>query len=538
MTQNEFDRFLMDEVSQLPPSKDMVSTATPWQSAMEKIMWGMALNTFKLEFFYLQYILPLLGSVLMYLGFRSLRKENIWFKLCWGITSFSLVWQILWDVLSATPITQAIEQIVNDPPLFWPLTIAANLFSLARFFFLRAGIRQAFTASGGSSPKDWIGRAIAAHLTCFAIALWSTLVPLTEPGAFFGPQIMDEWKWLYYGRSIAFIALEIYVLVCISRQTKALAGLGYDITPVPVKFTSRAVLVGVFAAVLLAIPPVSYLGSHVSMPEAQILEQNLTQQQEVTKNRLVAMGLPQDLADILDESELDACAGAISVQEPIYITTYLKGDYDNSDHDNFAVIPFAGLEVRLSVWDAVLPGQRVRTYQWLEYTQMPDVRLQEQFSVDPSGNYPNADFAARLVWMEEGVPYVCTPAVHLAGGTTREELDAIGWAGIIFPESIERELDRLGGRLHFSPWIDYSIPKKAETMQGYLAYTTDISSEFDKPSEYGFYDFCYYAIRHQSGFLKYPFGDLSDLGGATGSYMNTPGESLYGSVGFQFEIDE
>jgi len=531
VTQNDFDRFLMDEVSQIPPSKDMVSAATPWQSAMEKIMWGMALNTFKLEFFYLQYILPLLGSVLMYLGYRSLRKENIWFKLCWGITAFSLIWHIFWDVLSATPLTQAFEQIVNAPPLFWPLSIALNLFSLARFFFLRAGIRRAFTTSGGSSPKDWIGRAIAAHLASFAIALWSTLVPLTEPGTFFGPQIIDEWKWLYYGRSFAFIALQIYVLVCISRQTNALAGLGYEITPAPVRFTSRTVLLGIFAVVLLAIPPVSYLGSHVSMPEAQSLEQNLTEQREVTKNRLVSMGLPQELADILDESELDACAGAVGVYDPTYMGT-VKFTDERVKHDNFAVEWAGDAQIRLSAWMVALPDHTTRIYYWFEYLQLPKLRLQEQFSLDPSGNYPSDDFSARLVWTENNEQYACKPEVHLAGGTTREELEASNWAGVIFREPTEFELERLGGRLHWQPWIDYSIPKKADTMQGYLSFSTDISRYFTHKYTGSLNDFFYYALRHQTGFLHYPFADMSDLGGTVGSYRHGPMDCFYGAVHF------
>jgi len=530
VTRNEFDLHLMDDLSELPPANFIVADATPWRSAMEKIMWGIALNVFQLEFFYLQYILPLLGSVLMYLGFRSLRKENRPFALCWLLSAYFLVRHAVVDVLAATPILQTISKSAWN----WPLIVLNALTTLVLFLSLRAGIRQAFAAAGGENPRDWIGRAILARIGSYALAVWSTLVPLTEPSAFFGPQIMDEWQWLYYGRSIAFIALEIFVLVCISKQTRALAGRGYQITPVPVKFTARTVLLGVFAAVLLAIPPVSYLSSHVSMPEAEVPEQKLTHQQEVTKNRLVAMALPQELADILAPSELDACAGAVCVHAPVSLSTYLKNE-ESSDFTNFALRSFAGLETRLSAWTVLLPGEKNRVYQWFEYTRMPDTRLQEQFSIDPSGNYPHSDYAARLVWTENGIPYACTPEVHLAGGTTREELEASNWAGVIFREETERELDRLGGHLHRSPWIDYTIPKKADTMRGYLAFSTDISSYFARESEYSFYDFYYYALRHQTGFLHYPFGDLSDLGGATGSYMNAPGESLYGSVNIQFE---
>lgn len=527
MTQNEFDRILMDDLAELPPTNSIVASANPWRSAMEKIMWGMALNTFKLEFFYLQYILPLLGAVLMYLGFRSLRKENKWFGLCWGITSFTLVWHAVWVVLSATPLSQAWD----NSSLFWPMTTVLNLLSLARLVLLRAGIRIAFAATGEPKPKDWLGRGILAHLGAYAVAVWSTLVPLTEPSAFFGPQIMDEWRWLYYGRSIAFIALEIYLLVCISRQTNALAGRGYTITPAPVKCSARTVFLAVFAAVALALPPAMYLGSHVPMPEAQVFAFDLTEQQAQTRQKLVELGLPEGLADLLDGTELDTCAGAVAVYEPVYFSSYLKGSLSPTEHETFATQSFAGLETRISAWTVVLPDQTVRFYQWFEYTSLPEVRLQEQFSVDPSGSYPQDGYAARLVWAQDGTVYTCRPEVQLTGGQTADQLDeeALWW--------YEHELERLG-HLHYSLWIDFSIPKNAETLQGYTAYTADISSHFEQEAEFGsgFYDFVHYAIRHQTGFLQYPYGDLSELGGHAGSYMNVPGESLYGTCQYSFDL--
>ena len=97
MTQNEFDRILMDDAGSLPPQDFIVAAANPWCSAMEKIMWGMALNVFKLEFFYLQYILPLLGSVLLYLGFRSLRKCSGFFAACWVLSIFGVALILLFN---------------------------------------------------------------------------------------------------------------------------------------------------------------------------------------------------------------------------------------------------------------------------------------------------------------------------------------------------------------------------------------------------------------------------------------------------------
>ncbi|MBQ8801918.1 MAG: hypothetical protein IJZ52_06510, partial [Clostridium sp.] len=92
MKQQEFDRILMDDLAAIPPAEHIVAAANPLDASITKILWGMVLTFFKLNFFYLNYILPLLGSILLYLGYRSLRKENRWFKLCWLISGVLLLW--------------------------------------------------------------------------------------------------------------------------------------------------------------------------------------------------------------------------------------------------------------------------------------------------------------------------------------------------------------------------------------------------------------------------------------------------------------
>mgnify|MGYP005826414779 FL=1 len=116
MKQDAFDRTLMDEMSQLPPSPDALPDYTPWQNAMVKLLVGMALVTFQLSFFYLDYILPLLGTSLIYLGCRSLRRSSGWFKLCWLMSGLRLAFHIIWDVLAATPVAGLI---LADPLWKW-----------------------------------------------------------------------------------------------------------------------------------------------------------------------------------------------------------------------------------------------------------------------------------------------------------------------------------------------------------------------------------------------------------------------------------
>ena len=504
MRPDEFDRALMDEMGQLPPPPDAAALVTPWQTAIKKILWGMVLTTFKLEFFYLQYILPLLGACLLYLGYRSLRRENNWFRLCHIISGFQLIWHMTCDVLAATPVME----LWGQSPYALHAGLAVNCVDIFLLFMLRGGVRAAFAKTGESKPRDWLVWGIAAHVATLAIAIWCDLVPLTEP-TLFGMSISKEWYFLYHARVLAAIAMQIFLLVCIAKQSGALAGRGYDIIPVPVRLPAGAVIGTVFALVLLALPPAMYLGGHIDNGPTEPAAVTLTQEAAVIRERLVVLGLPEELAACLDGEELSRCAGATAVHEPVVLQSYNYGDKDYGRAEgNPLTVALTGLEAEQSVWMVELPEGQVRYYCWFRYTTLPALRLQEQFTADPIGNYPTEDYAARIFWTEEGRTLAAVPELHLSGGQTADQLneEARDW--------FQHELDRLGGRLHYTPWFAFSIPKKAESFQGYLAYSAD-ASVYTSGEHDSFYDSVQCYLRHQHRWLQYPFHSVLVQGGTS-----------------------
>ena len=516
MKREDLDRILMDEMGQLPPEPASLSDYTPWRASITKVLWGMALTTFKLEFLYLQYLLPLLGAVLLYLGYRSLRGSSRWFKLCWIISGVLLVWHAAGDVLTATPLIQR----VANSPANWPLISLGVFLHILLLAALRAGIREAFAATDGGKPKDWIGRGLIAYLLCQAIALWGTLVPLTEQ-TLFGMTIIHELRWLHTARGIAFIALEIYLMRCIYRQSEALADRGYDIVPVPVRVSAKKLILAVFLVVLAAIPPALWLSGRLDMAPAEPMTA-LSQEHAVTRERLIALGLPEDIAHALDEDELTRCADALDVAAAPGHDTDLSDDYDPPMDGPAMLFDLDGGRAELSSWIIFLPDGQYRRIQWFEYRETPGHRLQEQFSVDPIGNYPSRDYAGRLLWEKDGVTWTSTPDIRLSGGQTADELteDQIWW--------YQHELERLG-HIHYSPYFSFSIPRNGDGMRGYLAYTLDRS---DFPDTSKSEEFSYLFLRHQSGLLHYPFKSVDDLGGIHGAKEYGPIESVSGSFGY------
>ena len=77
MTQwDDFDCTLATALSELPPSEETVRDVTPWRTAMDQIILGLCLTCFTLNGWYLQQILPAMGSLLTKLGSHTPRTSK------------------------------------------------------------------------------------------------------------------------------------------------------------------------------------------------------------------------------------------------------------------------------------------------------------------------------------------------------------------------------------------------------------------------------------------------------------------------------
>lgn len=102
-----FDRELTESLTDLPPTPETARAVTPWKSAMGHILAGLCLTCFTLNVWYLQYLLPTLGAVELYLGFRALRENNQWFKKTYIISICKGTLLYCSFLLQATPFYQS-----------------------------------------------------------------------------------------------------------------------------------------------------------------------------------------------------------------------------------------------------------------------------------------------------------------------------------------------------------------------------------------------------------------------------------------------
>lgn len=85
MSDTDFESLLENMAPEVPP-EDVVARVTPWKQSINRVLAGMALTIIKLNLGCLNYILPAIGTILLLLGFRTLRHENKWFESCFVVS--------------------------------------------------------------------------------------------------------------------------------------------------------------------------------------------------------------------------------------------------------------------------------------------------------------------------------------------------------------------------------------------------------------------------------------------------------------------
>lgn len=459
MSEHEYDLLLAEAAGELPPPPE--EQAEPWSRAMKYILWGLALVTFRLELVYLQFILPCVGSVLVFLGFRSLRRSARGFAIAYAASIVLLIMRALGIAAGAV-----------RPEYFGALgyfTSAAGIvLNFTLLLGLRSGIRTAFSATSGEGPRDLSLWPAAAYAGVIVIALLETLAPARS----------YEDAWL---RALSAAALYIALLVLLRRQGRALAGRGYRIAPVPVRLSARAVF-ALYALVIAALlVPALLLGPRLKSAEAEPFGTAETAQ---ARAELVELGMPEWLAGSLTEAELALCKGAAEVKGVV-------------TDENTAETPDTE-RLELGVWAVYLADGRTRFYSAFRWLEPPRFNLQEALRAEPDGNEAVSDFAACLLYTKDGEELASPLEVSLGGGLKAEELGEFGlfWN--------EHSLEKLG-HTQYEPYVEFSIPFGAEDVHGWLAYTYDAGVELEGSGTV-FGTVVYY---HQS-VPQYPFADLSD----------------------------
>ena len=285
MTGPERDRFderIEQELAGIVPGEGIVGEVDPWRVPLGRIAAGLALTGITFNMLYLQYLLPALGIVLQYLGFRALRRSGPAFRLAWALSAVRLVWFAAFTALEATPWAP-------EGVLVYALGLTAMGIQVVQLLALRAGLREVCRRAETPQQGDPLRSAVIWQLVVIVLAF----SPLSQ-------------SWLAFLPMLLAFVLIIRSLV---RLSGSLGGAGYCFVDAPVCVSSRVMKWGYLLACLLLV-----LGASVCVNHPRLDAQPQPAQGEAeTRQALAALGMPEEvLADLSDE-HVRALEGALYV---------------------------------------------------------------------------------------------------------------------------------------------------------------------------------------------------------------------------------
>ena len=440
MTDADFEAMLARSVPDTPP-EEIVAEVTPWRRAMNRILFGMALCAITLNFLCLNYILPAIGTVLLLLGFRALRRENRWLGGCFAVTVIRAVYFFATLVLNTTILQSA----VFTPAVTTALTAVNAVLLLTLYFCFWRGLLAVQKKAGLPAQTGGAG----------ALLAWYVLICVLAAVHYMG--------WIV---PIAMLVGYVCILRSLFRLSRALDEAGYAIAPQPVRVTDRCIAL-VLAAALGIGCTLGYLfgGSYrMDWQPADISEQTQT---AAIRQQLLDLGFPEAVLNDLTPEDIAACDGAlrvVSVTEDHPFNDGRTVSHKESDGEGGVVSVLDTVydvrELRLTSVGVQLPGAQEtwRVFHHFLWTTDPGFYGTEVLQIWPADqNTPDGwrfagDVTGRVLHDRDGQTF--TAPYHALGRQTYT-------ADSVF----------FGQRTCTDLFAPFSMPRHAEHARGYVAYS-------------------------------------------------------------------
>lgn len=318
MDEQDFDALLSRSLPELPP-EDIVARTVPGKKALNRILVGYFLSTFTINGLGLNLILPVIGQILMLLGFRALQHENRWFSACYVFAVLQAFLRFGKLILDTTIFDLPFEDPQNAASAFYiALAIALALQVLLTVVSLLCfwrGLRTVQKACGIRSKAIGVLALLAWNLLFCAMAL------LQMRGHFFG------------GYTLLFLLFSLIIILwMIARQAKALDATGYVLQPAPLRLSDHTLTLIILGILAIGCTCGHLFFSSYDM-DWQTVDSTESAATSETKSQLAALGFPEDILDDLTPEDLARCHGAEQVVVDARTLNSENPTFDNGDYD-------------------------------------------------------------------------------------------------------------------------------------------------------------------------------------------------------------
>jgi hypothetical protein len=379
----EFDAVLQESLPE-PPPEDIVREVTPWRKAIDRVLVGLALNTFTMNFLCLNYILPPIGLILRMLGFRTLQRENGWFRSCFIVTLAKSLYFFPSLILNATIYNGTYELPINNY-----LTAVSLVLTLVQFICLWRGFKAIKAKAGLPADAEVAAALIVWYLVIAALALVG-----------------------YSGIVAGVVMIVSYILIIrgLYHLSSELDEAGYAMKAAPVRI-SDTVLVRVIVGALAVGIVCGYLfGDGYRMDWTPVAAEETAEVADI-KAHLLELGFPEDVLNDLANEEVLDCEDALQVVVDVTDKPLNDGrevvEYEGSTEYHTTVYDVK--ELRITGVAVELPGEREtwKIFHHFRWLIAPGFRCTESIQLWPNsqsneGWDTDGDVTGRVLYTRGG----------------------------------------------------------------------------------------------------------------------------------------
>ena len=430
-----FEALLAQSVDELPP-EEIVADVTPWRRAMNRVLSGLALCMVTLNFWCLNYLLPAIGTVLLLLGLRALRRENPWLGGCFvcAVLRAACVFPSL--ILNTT--------ILQSDACKSAAAVVSAALMLALLLCFWQGLRAVQRKAGLPAQGGGAG----------ALPAWYVLVCVLAAVHYMG--------WIV---PIAMLVGYVCILRSLFRLSGALDEAGYAIAPQPVRVTDRCIAL-VLAAALGIGCTLGYLFGGSYRMDWQPAATPAQTQTAAIRQQLLALGFPEAVLNDLTPEDIAACDGALRVvveveDYPVNDGRTVLWEAYNEENERHYVqdTVYDVKELRLTGVAVQLPGEREtwRVFHHFLWTTDPGfcgteaLQIRPAYRSIPEGWSAAGDVTGRVLYDRGGQTFA---APYAALGARTFTANTVLW----------------GEQTNTDLFAAFSLPRHAERARGYVAY--------------------------------------------------------------------
>lgn len=500
MNENEFDTLLIENLPEIPPD-DIAADVTPWKRAMDRIIAGIVLSTITFSFWCLDYILPAAGLILLFLGFRALKKENVWFRIGFFMIILRIVCLFPVLILNAT----IFHSKFMTSPVAQVLTLFNVIFTLLSFYSLWKAI-QMVQQKANAEPKAE---------SAVALIIWYIIICVLG-------LIKINGIIIGAGMLIAYF----FIIQSLRQLSKELDETGYLIQPVEIQVSDGAVIKGITGILLIGIIcgytffdsyPMEWKKSVTNSENEELLE---------IKERLSNLGFPENVLEDMTDNDLLAYKNAEQIVVGIEEYPFNEGREVEERHyeEHWMRTVYDVNELKITDIAVQLSDDKtwvfLHHFLWQEEPEFMGIKGfygTESIQIWPTYyNYSDrwskyGDATGRLLYDKENVTYVA-------------DYDYFGEKSYVSNSVF------FGTKSANDLFAAFSLPNDGERQRGYIMYHAQEIQEGMGASSWINYT-------HQKHFLQYPVKTAMETRMETG--LNNVGvfKTVQDSLDF-YETDE